>query len=106
AGAGNNFLLGGAGSDFFRGNLSKDVIVGEYAAIYTDPVSGRVVNLTRFGQGGNRPDPFANANEMLFSKTSAWGQASKRVHWLLDAISTDQIQTGDSTTAVLSMALP
>ncbi|KAG0731691.1 hypothetical protein G6F23_015058 [Rhizopus arrhizus] len=49
AGPGNNVMLGGIGADNFRGSLSKDVMVGDFAAIYIQPESGRIINLTRFG---------------------------------------------------------
>ena len=63
AGTGGNFMLGGRGSDMFRGSFSKDVMVGDFAAIYFDLSGSRVVNLTRFGgRQLARPDhPFAGS---------------------------------------------
>ncbi|MDF8362245.1 beta strand repeat-containing protein [Achromobacter anxifer] len=73
AGTGGNYMLGGLGADKFRGNFSKDVMVGDFAAIYIDPVSGRVINLTRFGQGGNTPDLITRAMENLYSWSGNFG---------------------------------
>ncbi|MBC9906853.1 beta strand repeat-containing protein, partial [Achromobacter xylosoxidans] len=73
AGTGSNYMLGGLGADKFRGDFSKDVMVGDFAAIYIDPASGRVINLTRFGQGGNTPDLITRAMENLFSWNGNFG---------------------------------
>ena len=67
AGTGGNFMLGGRGSDMFRGSFSKDVMVGDFAAIYFDLSGSRVVNLTRFGPGGNSPDLITRSLEALYS---------------------------------------
>ncbi|WP_412778660.1 hypothetical protein, partial [Bordetella trematum] len=74
AGSGSNFMLGGPGRSMLRGNLSKDVMVGDYAAIYLDPWSGRIKNLVRFGMGGNTPDLIARTMELLYSRSATLGQ--------------------------------
>ncbi|MGE8680999.1 MAG: hypothetical protein ACN6PE_20480, partial [Achromobacter marplatensis] len=79
AGPGNNVMLGGIGADNFRGSLSKDVMVGDFAAIYIQPESGRIINLTRFGQGGNTPDLITRAMEDLFSWNGNFGDWSRPV---------------------------
>uniref|UniRef100_UPI001C52AC87 calcium-binding protein n=1 Tax=Alcaligenes xylosoxydans xylosoxydans TaxID=85698 RepID=UPI001C52AC87 len=73
AGPGGNYLLGGLGADKFRGDFSKDVMVGDFAAIYIDPASGRIINLIRFGQGGNTPDLITRAMENLYSWSGNFG---------------------------------
>ncbi|CAB3624324.1 hypothetical protein LMG3431_00001 [Achromobacter pestifer] len=79
AGPGSNTMLGGIGADNFRGNLSKDVMVGDFAAIYIEPESGRIINLTRFGQGGNTPDLITRAMEDLFSWNGNFGDWQRPV---------------------------
>ncbi|EFF74850.1 type I secretion target GGXGXDXXX repeat (2 copies), partial [Achromobacter piechaudii ATCC 43553] len=73
AGTAGNYMLGGLGADNFRGNFSKDVMVGDFAAIYIEPESGRVVNLTRFGMGGNTPDLITRTLEDLYSWNGDFG---------------------------------
>ncbi|CAJ49553.1 putative secreted calcium-binding protein, partial [Bordetella avium 197N] len=73
-GTAGNFMLGGLGSALIRGNLNKDVMVGDFAAIYLDPASGRILNLARFGMGSNKPDLITQTMESLFS----WPQALLR----------------------------
>ena len=75
AGTGGNFMLGGRGSDMFRGSFSKDVMVGDFAAIYFDLSGSRVVNLTRFGPGGNSPDLITRSLEALYSWPGTLGHA-------------------------------
>ncbi|MGE8672033.1 MAG: beta strand repeat-containing protein [Achromobacter kerstersii] len=79
AGTGGNYMLGGIGADSFRGSFSKDVMVGDFAAIYIEPESGRVVNLTRFGMGGNTPDLITRALEDLYSWNGNFGQWQRPV---------------------------
>ena len=67
AGTGGNFMLGGRGSGHVPGSFSKDVMVGDFAAIYFDLSGSRVVNLTRFGPGGNSPDLITRSLEALYS---------------------------------------
>jgi large repetitive protein len=71
AGAAANYMLGGPGSDVFHGNLSKDVMVGDYGAIYIAPETGQANNVTRFGMGGNRPDLITRTLENLYSWTDS-----------------------------------
>ena len=42
-------------------------MVGDFAAIYFDLSGSRVVNLTRFGPGGNSPDLITRSLEALYS---------------------------------------
>jgi hypothetical protein len=53
--------------------------VGDFAAIYIEPESGRVVNLTRFGMGGNTPDLITRALEDLYSWSGNFGQWQRPV---------------------------
>jgi Ca2+-binding RTX toxin-like protein len=66
AGSGANIMIGGKGGDLFNGDFSKDVIVGDYAAITLDS-SGRATNLTRFGPSGNTPDLITRVLEDLYT---------------------------------------
>ena len=85
AGTGGNFMLGGRGSDMFRGSFSKDVMVGDFAAIYFDLSGSRVVNLTRFGPGGNSPDLITRSLEALYSWPGTLACAASGFRTRLDA---------------------
>ena len=85
AGTGGNFMLGGRGSDMFRGSFSKDVMVGDFAAIYFDLSGSRVVNLTRFGPGGNSPDLITRSLEALYSWPGTGACAASGFRTRLDA---------------------
>lgn len=77
AGPGRNILIAGGGADMLGGSFGKDAMVGDYAAIYLDPLTGRIVNLTRFGLGGNAPDLIARSMADLFSEPAHWGQGAR-----------------------------
>ena len=83
AGTGGNFMLGGRGSDMFRGSFSKDVMVGDFAAIYFDLSGSRVVNLTRFGgRQLARPDhPFAGSAVFLARHAGACAASGFERAW-------------------------
>ena len=50
-------------------------MVGDFAAIYFDLSGSRVVNLTRFGPGGNSPDLITRSLEALYSWPGTLGHA-------------------------------
>ena len=50
-------------------------MVGDFAAIYFDLSGSRVVNLTRFGPGGNSPDLITRSLEALYSWPGIAGHA-------------------------------
>ncbi|WP_293776173.1 hypothetical protein [uncultured Oxalicibacterium sp.] len=58
-------LFGGAKGDLLHGNFTRDVMAGDYAAIYF--VDGQAKSVVRFGQEGNSPDLIAASQDVVFT---------------------------------------
>jgi len=63
-------MLGGPGSDTFRGDMSKDIIVGDYGALYWNE-SRNTYDLVRFGLPGGGPDLLTSSLEHMYLSQGA-----------------------------------
>jgi Ca2+-binding RTX toxin-like protein len=82
AGTAGNFMIGGPGDDQFLGNLAKDVMVGDYAAIYLDPQTDHIITEVRFGLGGNHPDLITEVMEDIYLWPAALDRTTRAVFHL------------------------
>ncbi|MDK9705255.1 MAG: calcium-binding protein, partial [Sulfuritalea sp.] len=65
-GGGQNVLLGGDSEDLIYGNLTNDVLAGDYASVIFD-AAGHVTSVIRYGAGTN--DLIAQVQDSLFTYT-------------------------------------